>query len=71
MRYPVIGFQERINFTVTGSKPGLLATSDVFGHDFVSKMDRSSPNFVALASSLRLEPLKVSKARSASASCCD
>lgn len=59
MKYPAIEFQERRNSTVTGSKPGPLASSVVFGHDFVSNMDRSSPYFAALASSLRLEPLRV------------
>ena len=45
-RYPVIGFQVRRNSTVRGSKPG-PSLPPSFGHDFVSRTDKSSPYFSA------------------------
>lgn len=53
----------RRNSTVAGSRPDLFGTSDVFGQDFVSNMDKSSPYFLSPLSSLRLEALRVEKAR--------
>ena len=41
-RYPVIGFQVRRNSTVRGSKAG-SSLSPSFGHDFVSRTDKSLP----------------------------
>ena len=45
LKYAAIEFHDRRNSTVAGSKPEVFAPRVLFGHDFASNMERSSPHF--------------------------
>ena len=71
LKYSAIEFHDRRNSTAAGSKPEVFATWVLFGHDFASIMERSSPHFF-WPPVLRFERwLCLSTARSVSSLSCD